>query len=73
MLSYEENLKESLLLVHQEEAVSRKDQYASTAKTKATWYENAINLNDANHVEKLAMDEKPALIQDATDAMRWAI
>ena len=40
---------------------------------KATWHENAIDLNDADHVEKLAIDRKPALIQDANDAMRWAM
>ena len=40
---------------------------------KAIWHENATDLNDVDHVEKLAMDEKPALIQDATDVMRWAM
>jgi len=51
----------------------RKDYYVSTAKTKDTWHENAIDLSDADHVEKQVMDGKPALIQDATDAMRWVI
>ncbi len=51
----------------------RKDYYALTVKMKATWRENAIDLNDANHVEKLVINGKPALIQDATDAMRWVM
>jgi len=68
-----EDLKGSLLLVHQEEAVLREDHYALIAKMKGTWHENAIDFNDADHVEKLAMDEKLALIQDATVAMRWAM
>ena len=51
----------------------RKDHYVSTAKTKSIWHENAIDLNDADRIEKLAMGGKPALIQDATDAMRWAM
>ena len=42
--------------------VLRKDHYVSIAKTKGTWHKNAIDLNDADHVEKLAIDEKPALI-----------
>ena len=51
----------------------KKDHYALTVKMKAIWYRNAINLSDADHVEKLAIDGKPALIQDATDATRWAM
>ena len=40
---------------------------------KGTWHENAIDLNDADRVEKQVMDGKSALIQDATDAMRWVM
>jgi len=70
MLSHREGLKESLLLVHWRKAVPRKNHYASIVKMKATWHENAIDLNDADHVEKLVMDRKLVLIQDAIDAMK---
>jgi len=70
---HKEDLKESLRLTQQEEVALRKDHYISTVKTKGTWHENAIDLNDANRIEKRVIDRKPALIQDATDAMRWAM
>ena len=51
----------------------RKDYYASTVKMKAIWHKNVIDLNNADHVEKLAMDGKPTLIQVVTNAMRWTM
>ena len=50
--------------------MSKRDYYALIAKMKARWYENTIDLNDASHAKRQAMDGTSVQILNVTDTMK---